>query len=130
MDQKGKYLVKLEDGRNEPIKGLQNALRIVLVDKDTVGAEDITFLYFKLEAKVLPEKKHVHRNAEEVMYTLSGKGIACVGQQEFEVVKGDTVWVPRGEVHRVANPSDEPLEMIVIYTCPSLQSAGGYEIVA
>jgi len=33
----------LADGRNEPIKDLDNATRVVLVDNDTVGAEDITF---------------------------------------------------------------------------------------
>jgi hypothetical protein len=38
-----KYVLSLDDGRNEPIKDLDNAKRIVLVDKETVGAEDITF---------------------------------------------------------------------------------------
>jgi hypothetical protein len=38
-----KYLLGLTEGRNEPIKDLENAKRIVLVDQDTVGAEDITF---------------------------------------------------------------------------------------
>ena len=37
-----KYVLGLEDGRNEPIRDLDNAKRVVLVDKDTVGAEDIT----------------------------------------------------------------------------------------
>ena len=41
MNKNIKYLITLKDGRNEPIKDLDNATRIVLVDKDTVRAEDI-----------------------------------------------------------------------------------------
>ena len=44
MEDNMKYLLGLADGRNEPIKDLDNAKRVVLVDKDTVGAEDITDL--------------------------------------------------------------------------------------
>ena len=44
-----KYLLKLGDGRNEPIKDLNNATRVVLVDKDTVGAEDITSHLFAVK---------------------------------------------------------------------------------
>jgi quercetin dioxygenase-like cupin family protein len=100
----------------------------VLVDQDTVGAKDITFAYCKFEAKTSYHKKHVHRHAEEVIYIVSGKGIGGVGDKEFEMVAGDTVWVPRGEVHWASNPFDEPLEMIFLYTRPALKSAG-YEIV-
>jgi len=46
-----KYLLKLEDGRNEPSKDLNHSTRIVLVDKDTVGAEDMTFAWCRFEAK-------------------------------------------------------------------------------
>ena len=60
------YLIKPADGRNEPIKDLNNAARVVLVDKDTVGAEDITFAHCTFEAKTSTHKKHIHQHAEEV----------------------------------------------------------------
>ncbi len=123
-----KYLLGLEDGRNEPIKNLDNAKRVVLVDKETVGAEDITFAYCRFEAKTATHKKHVHQEAEEVIYILSGKGISGLGDTEVEMAKGDTMFVPRGAVHWFYNPFDEPVEMIFVYTRPSLQSAG-YRIV-
>jgi quercetin dioxygenase-like cupin family protein len=91
-----KYVLGLEDGRNEPIKDLDNAKRIVLVDKNTVGAEDITFAYCKFEAKTSSHKKHIHKDAEEVIYILSGKGISGVIDSEVEMKKGDTMFVPRG----------------------------------
>jgi quercetin dioxygenase-like cupin family protein len=128
MNTKNKFLLKLQDGRDEPIKDLENAKRLVLIDKDTVGAEDITFAYCKFEAKTSFHKKHTHAHAEEVIYILSGRAIGGVGNTEIEMAKGDTIWVPRGEVHWAYNPFDEPLEMLFIYTRPTLKSAG-YEIV-
>ncbi len=123
------YILKLQDGRNEPIKDLEHSERIILVDKDSVGAQDITFAYCRFEPNASFHKKHVHEHAEEIMYILSGKGIGGVGDgPDEELEKGDTIWVPRGAVHWLYNPFDEPCEMLFIYTRPSLQSAG-YEVV-
>jgi len=123
-----KNVLGLADGRNEPIKDLDNAKRIVLVDQDTVGAEDLTFAYCRFEAKTSTHKKHVHKDAEEVIYILSGKGISGIGEIEEEMSQGDTMFVPRGAVHWFYNPFDEPVEMLFVYTRPSLKSAG-YRIV-
>ncbi len=123
-----KYVLGLADGRNEPIRDLDNAKRVVLIDKDTVGAEDITFAYCKFEPKTSYHKKHVHRDAEEVIYIISGSGISGVGDTEVEMGRGDTMFVPRGAVHWFYNPFFEPVEMIFVYTKPSLKSAG-YEVV-
>ena len=123
-----KYVIGMDDGRNEPIKDLDNAKRVVLVDKDTVGAEDITFAFCRFEAMTSSHKKHVHKNAEEVIYILSGRGISGVGDTEVEMKQGDTMFVPRGAVHWFYNPFLEPVEMLFAYTRPSLQSAG-YRIV-
>ena len=128
MNTNMKYLMKLGDGRNEPIKDLDNAKRIVLVDKDTVGAEDITFAYCSFEAKTSVHKKHIHKDAEEVIYILSGRGISGLEDTEMEMGKGDTMFIPRGAVHWFYNPFDEPVEMIFIYTRPSLKAAG-YKVV-
>lgn len=87
-----KFLLGLADGRNEPIKDLDNAKRIVLVDKDTVGAEDITFAYCRFEAKTSAHKKHVHEHAEEIIYIIQGRGISGLGDSEVEMKKGDTMF--------------------------------------
>ena len=128
MEDNMKYLLGLADGRNEPIKDLDNAKRVVLVDKDTVGAEDITFAYCRFEAKTSTHKKHIHKDAEEVIYILSGRGISGLDDTEVEIAQGDTMFVPRGAVHWFYNPFDEPVEMIFAYTRPSLKSAG-YQII-
>jgi len=128
MKTNSKYLITLEQGRNEPIKDLDNATRVVLVDKDTVGAEDITFAHCRFEAKTSVHKKHIHQDAEEVIYILSGRGMSGISDTEIEMGKGETMFIPRGMVHWFYNPFDEPVEMIFIYTRSSLKSAG-YKVV-
>ena len=123
-----RYLITLEQGRNEPIKDLDNATRVVLIDKDTVGAEDITFAHCRFEARTSAHKKHIHQDAEEVIYILSGRGMSGIGDKEMEMGEGETMFIPRGMVHWFYNPFDEPVEMIFIYTRPSLKSAG-YKVV-
>jgi len=122
------YLIKPENGRDEPIKDLNNAQRVVLVDKDTVGAEDLTFALCTFEAKTSVHKKHIHQHAEEVIYILSGKGMSGISDSETVMSQGDTMFVPRGAVHWFYNPFDEPVQMIFIYTKSSLGSAG-YRVV-
>ena len=130
-----KHILKLEDGRIEPIKDLMKsrkefALRRVLVDEQMGGAEHLTFGYARFEPKTSYHKKHIHPDAEEVFYILSGKGIGGVGAgtEEIEIIAGDTVWVPKGAVHWLYNPFDAVCEILFIYAASSLASAG-YEIV-
>ena len=123
-----KSLLKLEDGKEEMITDLEGASRTILIDEQTVGAEDITFGHSKFEPHTSIHKKHIHHNAEEIMYMLKGRGISGVGENETEMVAGDTVWVPRGAVHWFYNPFDEPCEFLFIYTRKSLKDAG-YEMV-
>lgn len=130
-----KHILKLEDGRIEPIKDLMKskgefALRRILVDEQIGGAEHLTFGYARFDPRTSYHKKHVHPNAEEVFYVLTGRGIGGVGQSsaEVEIVRGDTVWVPRGAVHWLYNPFDDPCEILFVYTAPSL-AAAGYAVV-
>ena len=130
-----KNIIKMEDGRIDPIKDLMNsekefALRRIFVDKKMGGAKDLTFGYVKFEPKTSYHKKHIHPHAEEIFYLLSGKGIGGVGEgtEDVEIVEGDTVWVPKGAVHWLYNPFDAPCEILFIYASASLESAG-YEIV-
>jgi mannose-6-phosphate isomerase-like protein (cupin superfamily) len=128
MNPKIKHILKVEDGRVEPLKDLEFCKRVILVDKDMVGAEDVTFAYTIWDANTSYHKKHVHDNAEEIMYILSGRAVLGVNDEESEVRKGDTIWIPRGAVHWGNNPFDEPFEMLVVYTRSSLDSIG-YEVV-
>jgi len=129
MARLNKNVLKLEDGIEEMISDLEGASRTILIDESTVGAEDITFGHSKFDPHTSIHKKHLHSEAEEIMYILKGRGISGVNETETEISAGDTVWVPRGAVHWFYNPFDEPCEFIFIYTRKSLKDAG-YEMVA
>jgi quercetin dioxygenase-like cupin family protein len=121
---KAKYLIRAGEGRSEPIKDLEGATRQILIDAQEVGAEDITFGFSSFAPHTSIHKKHAHPEAEEIMYILRGRGISGVGDQEFEVGPGDTLWMPRGAIHWFYNPFDEACEFIFIYTRASLAKAG------
>jgi len=81
----------------------------MIVDASTAGTEVLTFANARYEPRATGkafEKKHSHPNAEEVAYIISGRGMAGVDDQEFEVKAGDSIWVPRGTVHWFHNSFD------------------------
>ena len=129
MTQTTSYVLKLADGRDEPIKDLDGASRTILIDEETVNAGEITFGHSRFEPRASVHKKHRHPNAEEIMYILSGRGVTGVNDQETVVTAGDTIWVPKGAVHWFSNPFDEPCEFVFLYTKNSLAKAA-YELVA
>ncbi len=53
---------------------------------------------------------HSHRTEEEFVYILSGRGIAEIGDESFEVGPGDFMGFPTPSVaHHLKNPFDEDL---------------------
>ena len=65
-------------------------------------------------ARVLPGKEsggyHLHHGEEEWIYVLSGRGIAEIGDDEFEVGPGDFMGFPASSVgHHMRNPFDTDL---------------------
>lgn len=53
---------------------------------------------------------HTHRTEEEFLYILSGRGIAEVGEESFEVGPGDFMGFPTPSVgHHLRNPFEEEL---------------------
>ena len=117
------YLTQTDKGEMYPIPNLVNAYRAIFVDKDNMGAEDITFGITRFDPGSY-HVKHAHEDAEEIMYILSGRYIGGVGDDEFLHQPGDVIFVPRGATHWAYNPFDEPLVELFLYTKPSLQSAG------
>jgi len=92
-----------------------------LVNLQTVGAK-------KIKVKItewLPghvHKKHVHPDQEEVIFVLSGKGMAETEEEKREIGPGAVVFVGTGESHTTRNLSDtESLRAIVIKAPPEDQ---------
>ncbi len=113
-----------KDGVSYPIPGLLDTTRLIAVDRDTVGANDISFGFSEFAPKKAMHGKHRHTDCEEIMYVLSGRGVGGCEDVDCIYLPGDVIFVPRGAEHYLYNPFDEPLRILFLYTKPSLKDAG------
>jgi uncharacterized cupin superfamily protein len=68
--------------------------------------------------RIPPQKEsfiyHSHHREEEWIYVISGRGIAEINDEEFEVAAGDFMGFPTPSVaHHLRNPHDEDLIYLV-----------------
>jgi mannose-6-phosphate isomerase-like protein (cupin superfamily) len=61
---------------------------------------------------------HRHRATEELYHITSGIGRMTLGSETFEVLPGDTVCIPPGMPHRIANTGVEPLRILCCCSPP------------
>ena len=76
---------------------------------------------------------HVHRQADEFFYVISGKGLALIDGTELPVEADDIVFAPRGHDHRVKSVGPMPLELVFLVDRPGLAAdfqEGRSEVVA
>jgi len=80
---------------------------------DTAGAFD----YFVVE--VAPNggpPLHVHHRQEETIHVLKGRFKVRIGDETFRCEEGGFAYLPSGQPHAFLNLTDEPGEIIVVYT--------------
>jgi len=81
--------------------------------EDTGGALD----YFTVE--VAPKggpPLHVHHKQEETIHVLRGRFKVRIGDEFFELEAGGFAYLPARVAHAFLNLTDEPAEIIVVYT--------------
>lgn len=82
----------LIDPENSPSKNLKMGLTAVYTDGKTTG--------------------HSHPDHEEIYYVLQGKGRMIVGDAEYEIKTGDSLYVPFGLFHTTYNTGILPLQLL------------------
>lgn len=55
---------------------------------------------------------HRHHQAEELYHITSGQGLMFLAEQQFEVGTGDTVCIPPGTPHCIANMGEQDLVLL------------------
>lgn len=79
--------------------------------------EELTATVYRL--RIAPRQTTAtsfHRIAEEFYFVLSGRGIAVLNNEPYELQAGDFLRLPPGTTHRFIT-QEEPLEMLNIH-CP------------
>lgn len=97
-----------------------------LVTRDRVGA-NAHVLGITVFAPGAHHHPHRHPNAEEAQYLIKGSGLARVGDTRIRQGTGDTVFVPRNELHGFTNDTDEETVMIWTYGGAANLDEAGYE---
>ena len=70
-----------------------------------------------------PERgPHLHRDFEECIYVLSGRGTMQAESGAYPVGPGDILLVPAGEKHMTLNTGDEPLVLLCFFPTPDVSS--------
>jgi len=52
---------------------------------------------------------HKHGMTEELYFIISGTGLMTLEDEQFDVVKGDTICISPGTAHKIENNGTEPL---------------------
>ena len=66
---------------------------------------------------------HLHRDFEECIYVLSGKGTTCAESGEISIKPGDIVLIPPGEKHMTRNTGSVPLVLLCFFPVPDVTGA-------
>lgn len=56
--------------------------------------------------------RHEHRDEEEILHVISGRGLACDNGAEVILEAGDSIVTRSGETHGIACAGDEPLVLL------------------
>ncbi len=102
------------DGKDLNLPGRKS---LELISKE-VGSDAITLRLVEIPVAApgdSPRKPHRHANFEECMYVLSGEGATRTARGEAQVVAGDTILVPPGELHVTRNTGSTPLRLLCFF---------------
>jgi quercetin dioxygenase-like cupin family protein len=92
-----------------------------LIGRDTVGAEKIEVILGTIE-KGKGALPHAHPGIEQVCYIIQGRARAEVGGETCELGPGDSCFFPPDMPHTFTVVSDEPVQVLVIYSPPYEES--------
>ena len=67
-----------------------------------------------------PRGPHLHRDFEECIYVLAGRGTMHAESGEYPACPGDILLVPPGEKHMTVNTGNEALVLLCFFPVPDV----------
>lgn len=96
-----------------------NHIIFKVVSDDSQG--DLMIVQYTAPAHFPGPIQHIHQHTDETFYVLDGTLQITVGETSRTIAPGGIAFVPRGVAHTFANPTDEPVTMLIVMT------PGGFE---
>ncbi len=89
------------------------------------GAQEATLRYVEIPPAgeaTSERRQHLHRDVEEVMWVISGEGLATGADGSTPVSAGCVIHVPANEPHMTRNVGREPLRMVCFFPTADIGS--------
>ncbi|HDI46806.1 MAG TPA: cupin domain-containing protein [Candidatus Methanomethylia archaeon] len=111
-----KYVVSIDETRTFVPPGHVKCTTRALLEEANVGCKNFSMFRSEFDVGGIAEP-HTHP-FEQAYYVLRGEGIITIGDQEFKVKEGDSVYCPPNISHAVKNTGNEPLWLLVVNAPP------------
>ena len=93
--------MKITTKENVPTYNRDGITSYLLVSEITTASKHITTTLVEMEKD---GKQHIHSHSTEQCYfILEGKGLMRVGEEEEEVITGESIFIPSNESHGLKN---------------------------
>ena len=98
----------------------------ILMDETTGGTKCMTEVVTRIRPSLTLKPSHSHKDIEEIIYILEGKGAVWVDNEVCEVEKGDSVLFPANSKHTTKNTGNSPLVLLCFFSSPNYRKEGRY----
>lgn len=93
-----------------------DGMRIRYLATNEVTRGEFGLYRVMMKAKSGGPKTHFHRTISESFFILDGTVRLFNGEEWVDARKGDFLHVPQGGLHAFSNDSDDPAEMLLLFT--------------
>jgi mannose-6-phosphate isomerase-like protein (cupin superfamily) len=109
--------VTVKESEVEGAKRIPARVSKILISENTVGATMISMgtNVTEVDSRI---PFHSHKDSEEAMFVIQGKGILTCDGEEYEVAAGTAIFSPIGVEHEIRNVGDEPFKIVWAYAPP------------
>lgn len=118
--------VGLNEGKRMPARYPVGAEISILIDGETAGTTYLTELVTKVKPRVTLKPSHSHKDIEEIIYVLEGKGEVWIEGHTCKIKKGDSVLFPANSRHTVRNTGTVMLVLLCLFSSPQYRKEGAY----
>jgi len=118
--------VNINEGKKKVVKYPSGVNLSILMDGDREGTNYLSEIVVKVEPGVLLKPCHSHKDIEEIIYVVKGRGKVWIEGETCEISEGDSVLFPANSKHTVKNTGKSALVLLCFFSSPNYRKKGLY----